>query len=132
MTMSSAKQIGQIVSIMEMVLQTGSIAPNSFVPDQNVGGVMAGMMGNDQNQDEYPDFTDEEMKLAKRFIEIVGCPERAEELLAKAIEGLEYLGLVDDEVADSVTIDAVAQAMPLDVGAPSTVAHMVSSFDPSN
>ncbi len=138
--MSSSKDVNQIVNLMEM----GIGAPGPHAPDGGMGGgmvntgdvgnVMAGMM--DQSvtpQEETYDenFSDAEMKLAKRFIELVGCPERAEELLAKALEGFEYLGMIDDNETDAAAIGVVAQGVPMDVDAPSTIAHMVSSFDPS-
>jgi hypothetical protein len=107
---------------------------SSSVGTGDVGNVMAGMMDSDvvPQEDTYDEnFSDDEMKLAKRFIELVGCPERAEGLLAKALEGFEYLGMIDDNETDAATIGVLAQGVPTDVDAPSTIAHMISSFDPN-
>lgn len=138
--MSSANDVKRVLTIMEMGAPgpgapDGGMSPGADTGD--VGNMMAGMMdtmGVTPEEEQYDDnFNDAEMKLAKRFIEIVGCPDRAAELLDKAIEGLDYLGMVNDneDGEDSNAIDAMAQAMPTDADAPTTIAHMVSSFDPN-
>ena len=134
--MSSQTNVNRVAILMEMGM-AGPGAPDATSPgvdNGNVGNVMAGMMdtmGVTPEEESYAEFSDEEMKLAKRFIEIVGCPERSEELLAKALEGFEYLGMIDDNETDAASIGAVAKAVPFDMDATTTIAHLVSSFDPN-
>jgi hypothetical protein len=66
----------------------------SMQPAQNGDG-----FGIQNSGGEYEDFSEQEMRLAKKFIELVGCPERATELLNKAVECGECLGMLSDEDA---------------------------------
>lgn len=72
-------------------------------------------------------FDDDELKLAKQFIEIVGCPDRARDLLDRAIECGDCLGMVDN---DSQTIEAMAMIIPDTPDLP-TNGNMAAQFNPS-
>jgi hypothetical protein len=73
-------------------------------------------------------FTDDELKLAKRFIELVGSPERAVELLDRVGDCEECLGMIDDEEQDAANIDQISQGIPSDAGSP--MSNFAAQFDP--
>lgn len=87
---------------------------------------------NEQHEEEEFDdeFDEEEFRIARQFIEIIGCPERARELLDKAIECSECLGM-DKENNDANTIETVAAIMPDSPDMPTNGA-LVSQFYSAN
>lgn len=72
------------------------------------------------DQNEQEGYTEEELKLAKRFSELVGGPDRAREILDKVADCEECLDLVDDEPeegssgfgSDEEAITHLASMMP--------------------
>ncbi len=77
----------------------------------------------ENNCDDYPDFTEQEMRLAKKFVELVGCPERATELLNKVAECEDCLGLIDDSETDEIGF--VASTVPMAPDMPTMMANMM-------
>lgn len=68
----------------------------------------------DQNNNDlgpYKGFENDELKLAARYIQLVGCPDRARELLDKVIEAREVLS--SDDLDDAV-IDEISKVTPYD------------------
>lgn len=65
------------------------------------------VQGCDELEDEPEGYTERELKLAKRFIELVGGADRARELLDKVDECEECLDLVDDEEAEDPDVSAI-------------------------
>jgi hypothetical protein len=69
-----------------------------------------------QDGDQYSDL---ELKLTKRFIELIGGAERARDLISKCDECMECLGMLDDtSKSDVSTIQKVSEFMPQDVDYP--------------
>lgn len=60
----------------------------------------------------FKGFDNDELKLAARYIQLVGCPERARELLDKVLEAKEVLS--SDDLDDAV-IDEISKITPYDV-----------------
>lgn len=74
-------------------------------------------------QEDKP-FSENDLKIAKRFVELVGGVDRARELLDKIDECEDCIGLVDDEGMeehDSSEITKLAQMMPSMVDLPTAV-----------
>lgn len=82
----------------------------TLISDPHAGGYC------DSTEPEEPEFTELELKLARRFIELVGGAERARDLVNKCDECAECLGLVDD--TDTDTIESMAAVIPSDVDLP--------------
>jgi len=80
----------------------------------------------DSTEPEEPDFSELELRLAHRFIELVRGAERARGLINKCDECEDCLGLVDDDEADS--IEAMASVIPSDVDLPTTRGMDISSL----
>lgn len=80
-----------------------------------------------ETEPEEPQFTDLELKLAKRFLELIGGPERARDLINKCDECQECLGLVGDD--DENTITSISQNIPSDVDLPTQ--NSSSLYNPS-
>lgn len=78
--------------------------------------------------DEPEEFDEQEMRIAKRFIELIGSPERAQELLDKVSDCEECLGLVDD---DSSAIEQISMVMPATPDMP-TMGNISAQFDPGH
>ena len=72
---------------------------------------------NDADDDEQT-FSDLELRLAKRFIELIGNAEKARDLINKCDECEECLGIIDDN--DEDTISDVASMMPYDKDLPTS------------
>lgn len=82
--------------------------------------------GEDEQQ-----FTEEELQMAKRFLEAVGGADRARELLDKVVSCEDCLGLISDEDEDEeLDIQRISDAMPEDVSMPSRN-PLVASFYPT-
>lgn len=60
----------------------------------------------------YKGFENDELKLAARYIQLVGCPERARELLDKVSEAREVLSADD---LDDAVIDEISKITPYDL-----------------
>lgn len=68
-----------------------------------------GCQGNECDQETAEQtFSERDLKIAKRFIELIGGADRAKELIEKVVECEECLGLVDD----NENINAFANSMP--------------------
>lgn len=80
-------------------------------------------------------FSAADLKLAKRFIELVGSPDRARALIDKVNECTECLDLVDDSDEsqenqnDFDVIGQISNAMPSHVDLPSAN-PMISNYNP--
>lgn len=74
-------------------------------------------------------FTDLELRIARRFMELVGGIERARDLISRCDECEECLGLVD--VDDEETIEGVANMMPDEVDMPTSVKDLSNLYNPS-
>jgi hypothetical protein len=96
-------QIALMMESIDMPAQGGRPSSNAETPN-SLGDSMDGEntevlpVGSDQQQDDRDDeFTDKELKLAKRFVELIGGADRARAAVDKVDEGEEFLGLLDDE-----------------------------------
>ena len=78
---------------------------------------------------EHPQFTDLELRLARRFMQLVGGIERARDLISRCDECEECLGLVDDD--DEQIINGVASMVPDEVDMPTKSNDMSSLYNPS-
>jgi hypothetical protein len=78
---------------------------------------------------EEEDITEEELRLAKRYIDIMGSPERAQEALQRVLECEDCLGILDDDQGrESEIIGAIAAATPDDVDMPAEIPVDVSKI----
>jgi hypothetical protein len=75
---------------------------------------------------EEPEFTDLEMRLAKRFLELIGGPERARDLINKCDECEDCLGLVGTD--DESQIASISELIPTDVDLPTPSRSNISSL----
>lgn len=78
-----------------------------------------------ESEDEYDQFSDAELQLAQQFLEQIGCPDRALELLDKVIECDECLGIDDD----AQQIETMALIIPDDPELPTNGAF-AAQFNP--
>lgn len=89
--------INLIVQIMnEQVGQYGIIDPTVDQSGQ-------------QSNCPYKGFDNDELKLAARYVQLIGCPERAKELLEKVVEVSETLNA---EGLDDAVIDEISKVTP--------------------
>lgn len=139
MTIRNPRDINLILSIMEddMVpgrtpMGGGIMAQTSMAfPDNHSGDLLNpdnGGYGRDSSPEE-PKFTDLELRLARRFMQLVGGIERARDLINRCDECEECLGLVDDD--DEQTIDGVASMIPDEVDMPTMRNDLSSLYNPS-
>ena len=73
-------------------------------------------------------FTEKEIRIGKRFIELAGGHERARDLLDKIIQSDHIFGITDDQ-ADQAQIDMIAQSVPEEPDYPTDFS---SRFNPSS
>lgn len=91
---------------------------------------------NDNYEDDEP--TSSELKLGKRFVELIGSIEKARTILDKIEECSDCLDLIDDEDendVDSLMINKIAEIMPSDVDgvtSPTAAHNLASLYNPSN
>jgi hypothetical protein len=85
----------------------------------------------DETPAEVPSPVD--LRLAKRFIELVGSPERAHELIDKCSNCLTVLG-VDDETNDAQQVEQIASMTPDSPDQPAGFANnnMAAMYDPNH
>lgn len=106
-TRNPQNQIAFMMESIDMPAQGGR--PSSMADDANtLGDSMDGEMtevlavGSDQQQDDSEDeFSEKDLKIAKRFIELMGGADRARAAVDKVDEGQEFLGLLDDEECEN-------------------------------
>ena len=80
---------------------------------------MAFMYDQDDQADQSGcDVTDEELKLAKKFISMVGGGERAQKIMDKAYECEDCLGMLDSEDEDMQVISQISSMIPTEVDMP--------------
>lgn len=82
--------------------------------------------------EEEEEFGETELKLAKRFIEIIGGADRARDLLDKVNDCEECLGMVDgdEEDEDVDMIGKISASIPSSPDMP--MMNMASQFNPSS
>lgn len=73
-------------------------------------------------------FTEFQLKVAKRFIEIMGNADKARSVIDKVDDCQECLGLVDDEENDGDAIGQMADMMP---GSPDLPMELSNLYNPS-
>lgn len=98
--------------------------------------IIAGDCDNGDYGEEPEGYSESELKIAKRFVELIGGCDRARELLDKVAECEECLGLLDDEGSgsDENTIQKMAVMMPLQPDLPTSVKNgmdLASLYNPS-
>ena len=106
-------QIRQIINIME-------------------GSEYGQFQGEDNENEvgfESPTFNELELKLGKRFIELVGGTERACKLIKKCEECEECLDYISDDEDQEIEIGAMANSMPEDMDLP--YENISPMYDPS-
>ncbi len=106
------------------------------VPDDETQVAMISMSTNgEMEEDDSQGFTEKELKLTKRFVELVGGADRARELLDKVDECEDCLGLIDDEESsDDDIINHMAGLMPLSADLPTGISNslgMSALYNPS-
>jgi hypothetical protein len=74
-------------------------------------------------------FTEKEVKIAKKFISLVGGQERAATLLDKVIAADQMIGVESEEELDRQNIEKIAEIMPTEVDYPTDYS---SAFNPSS
>lgn len=120
-------QISRLMCEMDPTGLTNNLVGGVSAPvNQPYAALNQSPFGSDQYEndcDDYPDFTEQEMRLAKKFVELVGCPERASELLNKISECEDCLGLIGDEEDDEVSF--VASTVPITPDMPTMMANMM-------
>lgn len=92
---------------------------------------LEGFRDSDQPIQELPvneTYTDKEVKMAKRFIHLLGGRERARKLLDKVISADEMIGVRDDGANDRRSIETIASLIPSEVDYPTDYSP---SFNPS-
>jgi hypothetical protein len=91
---------------MRMDNQTSSAMParnelgNPETDDESAMVQVIGIEQGQEPRDEDDGYSSKELKLAKRFVELVGGADRAQALLDKVSECEECLDLIDDENCD--------------------------------
>lgn len=82
--------------------------------------------------DDGDQYSDLELKLTKRYLELIGGAERARDLINKCDECMECLGLIDDTMSDEATIQQVSEYIPQDVDYPTNNKMNLSAlYNPS-
>jgi hypothetical protein len=107
--------------MVEMEPVTASMPPiGQMGPGGGTGevGGMAIAVGQATDENGEEEFTDKEMKMAKRFIELCGSADRVQELLDKALECEDCLGMIDDEEQDATIIAQIGEVIPSEVDMP--------------
>lgn len=102
----------------------GNMAMSAMPTDSPLSGA--------QEEPEEPDgYTEEELQLTKKFIDMIGGPERARELVDKVNECEDCLDIIDDgdteEEDDAASISVISRSVP---DAPDLPRLMAKSFDP--
>lgn len=132
---SMDNEINRIAELLEDVAPSGgtshltgaSTAQIAMMVPPDITTVTSDMPGyGDTTEPEEPQFTELELKLARRFIELVGGAERARDLVNKCDECEECLGLVSDDDNDS--IEGMASVIPSDVDLPTPRGVDISSL----
>jgi hypothetical protein len=93
--------------------------PEQYVDTSNIGYGVG-------TEPEEPEFTDLEMRLAKRFLELIGGPERARDLINKCDECEDCLGLVGGD--DESQISSISELIPSEVDLPTPSRSDLSSL----
>lgn len=130
--------IGLICSIMESEMMPGKtpmagalMAQTSMSYPDNHEDLLNpdnGSYGR-ETQPEENKFTDLELRIGRRFLELVGGIERARDLVNRCDECEECLGLVDDD--DEETINGVASMIPDEVDMPTKQQDISTLYNPS-
>ncbi len=73
-------------------------------------------------------FSETQLKIAKRFIELMGSADKAREIVDKVDECQECLGIVDDHAeSDSSMIDQMAGMLPSSADLPMGLSNLYNS-----
>jgi hypothetical protein len=80
----------------------------------NTGNIIDPMMdqSGSMSSDGFDPFDTDELKIAARYIQLIGCPDRARELLDKVTEASEVLNA---DGLDDAVIDEISNVMPDEV-----------------
>lgn len=106
----------------------GSTAQNAMMMEPEVSMVIQQPPSyGEQSGPEEPQFTELELKVANRFLELVGGVERARKLINKCDECQECL----DMVTDDQIISQVADSVPLDIDTPTYGQDISALYNPS-
>lgn len=116
-------QIARLMCETEPVMAPSQLSQPLMTFNQIPGGSESRYENN--NDDE---FSEDELRVAKQFIEMIGCPDRARDLLDQAIECGDCLGIVGDD-SEAETIEAMAMIIPSTPDMP-TNGNMASQFNP--
>lgn len=74
------------------------------------------------------EFTADELKIAKRFIELIGDVDRARDIIDRVDECQDCLGLIDDEYSDDETIEMISDMVPDSLDLPTNKAIEITSL----
>lgn len=143
--MSIRKEMADIKKILSeagmygdtSVLSGASMAQDAMEeqPHENdiMGYPVLSGVHNDYENIEERDFNEFELKLAKRFIELIGDASRAKKLLSKCDECMDCLGLIDDDEQEDIeTIEKVSDYMPSQYDLPTKPSADLSAlYNPS-
>lgn len=114
-------------------LTGASYAQNAQDVYQELGSNdLAGFKSSNVQINELPvneTYTEKEVKIAKRFIHLLGDKERARRLLDKVIAADEMIGIEDSAVADQNNIEKIASLIPSEVDHPTDYSP---AFNPSS
>lgn len=128
-------EIFRISELLEDVASSGgtshmtgaSNAQITMMVPPTLGTVVSEPSGYGDSDQEEPRFTELELKITSRFMELVGGPERARELINKCDECQECLGIGDD-VSDDSSIKGIAAVMPYESDLPATRGMDISAL----
>ena len=130
-------EVMRISQLMEDVPPSGgtshmsgaSTAQIPMMVQPDVTTLVSEPRGYGETQEDQPEFTELELKIATRFIELVGGAEKARDLINKCDECQECLGLVAD---DGESIENIANIIPSNSDLPTPRgADMSSLYNPS-
>lgn len=122
--------VARLMCEMEPMANTSGIAGGAMAQDASslmtINQLPGGAESKYEDNGDCQEYSEEELQLAKQFIELVGDAERARELVDKALDCEECLGMIDDEE----NIEFLASIMPDTPDMP-TSGGMAIQFDPN-
>lgn len=118
---SNVDQIAKLMSEMDSPSMSGNVLA------QDADTLMTINQTPTQGYEEggHEEFTDDQLRLAKEFIELIGDAEQARDLLDKVVECEDCLGIVDD---DEDSINVIASTMGSTPDMPMN--NIAAQFDP--
>lgn len=127
MSKRTVDEISRLMCEMDPTGATSDLSGGTLAQDAVSMTINQMPVGDEEAEYEESECSEEELKLAKKFVELVGDPERARELVDKVADCEDCLGIIGDEE----NIDMMADIMP-DMPDMPTSGSMAVQFDPNS